>query len=539
MPPSRTWPNGRRSRLDVERAGHRLGALGDDDDRGVAAALVARAMRRQISSMSNGISGIRTIVAPPAMPACVAIHPLWRPITSTTITRSWLSAVVCSRSMASVAICTAVLNPNVTSVPTMSLSIVFGTPTIGRPSSACSRLATDSEPLPPMTMSASRPRSAIVPATSAAPPSVSNGLPRLVPSTVPPRGSVPRIDSMVSGIVLRVADAVPRVEEPDELVAVRPLALAHDRPDHGVQARAVTAAGEHPDTHRAERRGSSSTVLSIRAVGWDSSRPVPWQRLIKEWVIYAGIMAAILLVVFRTADGCCRSSAACSSAARCTSCSARCWPSSATSARRWPSCARRARRHEGRPTPPSRPHARSRRRPGAPPAGPATDRAPSGDDLRRRHRRRHDGHPQPGGVHRRSPDVSSYREFTQHFPRPGWVEHDPTEIWEAVRATLTEVVDQVGRRRGGGHRHHQPARDRRGVGPHDRAAVRQRDRVAGPPNRRPLRRAGRRRRPRPRADPHRPGARPVLQRHQVGVAAGPGRRPGRPPTWPSAPSTPG
>ncbi|HEU5083959.1 MAG TPA: glycerol kinase GlpK, partial [Acidimicrobiales bacterium] len=33
----------------------------------------------------------------------------------------------------------------------------------------------------------------------------------------------------------------------------------------------------------------------------------------------------------------------------------------------------------------------------------------------------------------------AYREFTQHFPRPGWVEHDATEIWEAVRATLTEL----------------------------------------------------------------------------------------------------
>jgi len=32
------------------------------------------------------------------------------------------------------------------------------------------------------------------------------------------------------------------------------------------------------------------------------------------------------------------------------------------------------------------------------------------------------------------------REFTQHFPRPGWVEHDATEIWEAVRATLTDLV---------------------------------------------------------------------------------------------------
>lgn len=43
------------------------------------------------------------------------------------------------------------------------------------------------------------------------------------------------------------------------------------------------------------------------------------------------------------------------------------------------------------------------------------------------------------------PDVSSYREFTQHYPRPGWVEHDATEIWDAVRATLNEVVTAVGR----------------------------------------------------------------------------------------------
>jgi glycerol kinase len=42
------------------------------------------------------------------------------------------------------------------------------------------------------------------------------------------------------------------------------------------------------------------------------------------------------------------------------------------------------------------------------------------------------------------PAVASYREFTQHFPQPGWVEHDAEEIWHAVRATLTEVIDQVG-----------------------------------------------------------------------------------------------
>jgi glycerol kinase len=37
----------------------------------------------------------------------------------------------------------------------------------------------------------------------------------------------------------------------------------------------------------------------------------------------------------------------------------------------------------------------------------------------------------------------TYREFTQHFPRPGWVEHDAVEIWEAVEATLTELVAEL------------------------------------------------------------------------------------------------
>lgn len=32
---------------------------------------------------------------------------------------------------------------------------------------------------------------------------------------------------------------------------------------------------------------------------WDSSRPVPWQRLMREWVIYIAIMAAVLAVFFR------------------------------------------------------------------------------------------------------------------------------------------------------------------------------------------------------------------------------------------------
>jgi glycerol kinase len=42
------------------------------------------------------------------------------------------------------------------------------------------------------------------------------------------------------------------------------------------------------------------------------------------------------------------------------------------------------------------------------------------------------------------PVVASYREFTQHFPEPGLVEHDAAEIWRAVVETLSEVVDEVG-----------------------------------------------------------------------------------------------
>ena len=38
------------------------------------------------------------------------------------------------------------------------------------------------------------------------------------------------------------------------------------------------------------------------------------------------------------------------------------------------------------------------------------------------------------------PRTSAYREFTQHFPRPGWVEHDADEIWAAVEATMIEAT---------------------------------------------------------------------------------------------------
>lgn len=34
----------------------------------------------------------------------------------------------------------------------------------------------------------------------------------------------------------------------------------------------------------------------------------------------------------------------------------------------------------------------------------------------------------------------SYREFPQHFPKPGWIEHDLTEIWSAVEVVMAEAV---------------------------------------------------------------------------------------------------
>jgi glycerol kinase len=37
----------------------------------------------------------------------------------------------------------------------------------------------------------------------------------------------------------------------------------------------------------------------------------------------------------------------------------------------------------------------------------------------------------------------AYRELTQHFPHPGWVEHDPNEIWTTVQSTLSEVAGRL------------------------------------------------------------------------------------------------
>ena len=43
-----------------------------------------------------------------------------------------------------------------------------------------------------------------------------------------------------------------------------------------------------------------------------------------------------------------------------------------------------------------------------------------------------------------TPAGYAYREFPQHFPAPGLVEHDPADIWAATQDTLAELVEHLG-----------------------------------------------------------------------------------------------
>jgi glycerol kinase len=46
--------------------------------------------------------------------------------------------------------------------------------------------------------------------------------------------------------------------------------------------------------------------------------------------------------------------------------------------------------------------------------------------------------------HGGDPVAVAQREFTQHFPAPGWVEHDADEIWATQSATIDEVLAAAG-----------------------------------------------------------------------------------------------
>lgn len=39
--------------------------------------------------------------------------------------------------------------------------------------------------------------------------------------------------------------------------------------------------------------------------------------------------------------------------------------------------------------------------------------------------------------------AQGYREFTQHYPRPGWVEHDAEEIWRVTQRAIADALDSL------------------------------------------------------------------------------------------------
>jgi glycerol kinase len=43
-----------------------------------------------------------------------------------------------------------------------------------------------------------------------------------------------------------------------------------------------------------------------------------------------------------------------------------------------------------------------------------------------------------------SKSALGYQEFPQHFPQPGWVEHDLEEIWQATKSAVKQLLDSLG-----------------------------------------------------------------------------------------------
>lgn len=40
--------------------------------------------------------------------------------------------------------------------------------------------------------------------------------------------------------------------------------------------------------------------------------------------------------------------------------------------------------------------------------------------------------------------ASAQKEFPQHFPKPGWVEHDPKDIWSSEASVIAEAITSMG-----------------------------------------------------------------------------------------------
>ena len=40
--------------------------------------------------------------------------------------------------------------------------------------------------------------------------------------------------------------------------------------------------------------------------------------------------------------------------------------------------------------------------------------------------------------------ATAQKEFPQHFPKPGWVEHDPKDIWSSEASVIAEAITALG-----------------------------------------------------------------------------------------------
>ena len=69
--------------------------------------------------------------------------------------------------------------------------------------------------------------------------------------------------------------------------------------------------------------------------------------------------------------------------------------------------------------------------------------------------------------------AAAQKEFKQIFPQPGWVEHDPVEIWASQYEVAREVIKNNGvdSEYHCRDRHYQPAGDDGCLGPKHRQAL--------------------------------------------------------------------
>ena len=76
---------------------------------------------------------------------------------------------------------------------------------------------------------------------------------------------------------------------------------------------------------------------------------------------------------------------------------------------------------------------------------------------------------------------SAQKEHEQIYPKPGWVEHNATEIWRNTVSTMADALASAGLSASDlcQRRRHQSARDDAPLGSLHRGAARQRDCLAG------------------------------------------------------------